>query len=574
MKKRSGWIAFFAVLEFIIGIFTVVIALGKQDRGISVSLMILGGLGITVGFGLLNSKSWARATIILKSIPELFFFFPVGAVISGAIICYFIRKKTKSYFIVEPAIRVSKFLTFPSGFLLVFQKRMVAWRFSKAWKSFCVSQRVAKNGALAKGLIALRKNNRKKARKIWESLQRNFPKDYRINHSLALLNYWGTVPAENPKSLNDETIRKTIGNWAMLLHSDFFWETWRKERQPFYFQSAISKDQIEELRRALKTHLENTISRAYQNLLSLELKTVELISNVANWGKKKGLDSQLLIAGPLMLRELGMLKKARRLVLFGLQVEPENNEFKSLSLYLSPLGIATLLLRAERVENTFEELGKIENRDRWITKEFQEEFNEAIIKWANQSQNDYAAIDRLERATKIILSNELSYLLSTYYEKVAIEVVNEYQDWDKAIEYLKRALNLFRSVKIEKNLAVCLHQRASEKINNLLKALERLPNKQSMLLQPSCDYCGKYIIGQYMEREINNQKYNMCMSCRNKGIVEREKVLIPLSGECLDDLREANKLDPENQNIRKNLQALEKIISQIRESVNASLKNL
>lgn len=565
MNKRSGWVTFFAIWQFIGTIFSLYFADRelRADLNISIFLVIWGGLSIVVGIGLLNLKNWARIIVIIKSIPELFFF-PIGTIISGATIYYFTRKKTK-----------------------------YIWRFSTAWKDLCVSRRMAKNNALVNGLIALEKNNRKKARRIWESLQRNFPKDYRVTHALALFNYWEAVSAKNPKGPTREVVEKSIGNWVMLLNSDFFWEVWRGERQPFYFQGNISKNQIEEVRHALKAHLENTIFRDHQNVLLLESKTAELLSNVAEWGEKKGLDSQLLIAGPLMLKEFGMLEKARQLALFGLQVEPENNDFKSLCQYLSPLGIATLLLRAERVENTFEELGKIENRDRWITKEFKKELSAAIIKWANQSQNDNEAIDRLERATKIILDNELSYLLSTYYEKVAIKVANEEPpNWNRAIECLKRALNLFRSVDIEKNIAVCLYQRALEKTNNLLKALEKLRNKQprvrvgsiidnkfgGILLpdiiarlqsQPSCDYCPNphLIYGDYMTIKINSKNYNMCMSWWSKEKSEREKILFSLRGECLDDLREANKFDPDNQNTGKSLQDLEGIVSQIQESL-------
>ncbi|MBC8357468.1 MAG: hypothetical protein H8E54_00775 [Candidatus Aminicenantes bacterium] len=87
--------------------------------------------------------------------------------------------------------------------------------------------------------------------------------------------------------------------------------------------------------------------------------------------------------------------------------------------------------------------------------------------------------------------------------------------------------------------------------------------------QPSCDYCPNphLIYGDYMTIKINSKNYNMCMSWWSKEKSEREKILFSLRGECLDDLREANKFDPDNQNTGKSLQDLEGIVSQIQESL-------
>jgi len=201
MNKRPGWVTFFAVLQFIEAMRVSFLAIGafkSGDLGFGILLIVLAGSSIPIGFGLLRLKNWARVVLLIKSIPELFLV-PIGTVIAGITIYYFTRRKSKSYFI--------------------YSKKTLSKQFSKAWKDFCLPKRMAKHSALIKGLIALEKNNRKKARKIWEGLQKHFPQDYRITHSLALLNYWETVSAKNPKGPTQEVIGKNIGNWVMLLNS-------------------------------------------------------------------------------------------------------------------------------------------------------------------------------------------------------------------------------------------------------------------------------------------------------------------------------------------------------------------
>ncbi len=316
-------------------------------------------------------------------------------------------------------------------------------RLFRAWRNFCIVGRMAKTSAFVKGLIALEKNNRKKARGIWENLQRDFPEDYRVTHALALLNYWEVLSANNPKSSTQEVIEKTICNWVMLLNSDLFWEAWRRERQPFYFQGDILEGQIEGLRNDLKAQLENIIPQPQQNALLLELETAKLLTNIANWGRRKRLDSQLLIAGPIMLKQLGMLKKARQLALLGQQVDPENNEFKILSLYLTPLGIITFLLKAGRVDDALDELGKIRNRNRWATKEFEEEFSNAIIIWTGQTQGEDEVIIRFERGVRILPSERLKLSLSNgYRSKVNQIAVQPIPDWESICNLLDKALEL------------------------------------------------------------------------------------------------------------------------------------
>jgi len=433
---------------------------------------------------------------------------------------------------------------------LTIPKKIAVWRFSKIWRDFCSPQYMAKDSAMIKGLRALEKNNRKKARKIWETLQKYFPKDYRITHSLALLNYWETVSARNPKSFHNKVIEKTIGNWVMLLNSDLFWETWRKDRQPFYFQGNIPKEQIEELRRSLRAELENKISDDYQNALLLESKTSELLRSIADWGQRKGLNPKIFIAGPIMLKELDMLKRARRLVLLGLQVDPENNEFKLLSLYLSPLGIVTLLLREEKVEDALNKLGRTENRNRCLTEEFKEEFANATLKWINQAPNDKELIERCQRALNVCPSERLKLFLSNKYQSKANELaIQPNPNWNGICDLLEKALKLQpddESLKREVALAYCYsvwEEMKKKQRNWLNKLLIKIRRVEETIKKLKIHY-------ESIDNNIANIFNTIGVELANQGRYWKSRHL----------LKKAIKYDPRNGAIQKNIKAVRKVL--------------
>jgi tetratricopeptide (TPR) repeat protein len=446
---------------------------------------------------------------------------------------------------------------------------------------------MADDNFLGKGLSDLENNKRKKTRRRWEKLQKRFPADYRITHSLALLNYWEIEESKkNNNTIDLKRIKKSIGNWSFLLNNELFWESWRNERLPYY-KGNIPKEHIEELRHTLKTQLENIIPKDHYLDILLENKTAQLFGRLAGWGRIKGLDILSLSMGPIMLKELNLLKKAQQLLSSVRAVNPQNNDFKLLYLYLSPLGKITFLLKSERIEDALAELGKVreKTRKKLFTPLFMEIFIESCIDWAKEIHNDAETVNRLEKVIKIFPDKKIKYELSIRYLKIAVESANENFDWNKAIKHLRRSLELFKSTEAEMNLAVCLNQRAIEKSNELGKRLEKLSQKPPYydknplynstvysLSWISCHYHGGTIYGQYIKKNMGSETYNMCMNCWNKEQTERSNILAEFETTCLKDLQEAYNLTPENDYIKRNLQDITKLISQIRASIQYGVK--
>ena len=416
-------------------------------------------------------------------------------------------------------------------------------RLSSAWKKLSIPQSVASPKAITKGLYALEWNQRNQARRILENLQIKFPGDYRIIHLLALLNYWELLSRKNlatylnrqainnPKKSDKNIERKTIANWVCLANSDNFWEAWQKERKLFYFQNSISKNQIDEFRKSIIFGLENKILNIYKNDFILECESVELLKRLAKWGKRNGFNSQILIAGPIMFNELGMLKQLHHLISYSIQIEPKNNDFKLLSFYFSTLGKAAILLNNNKIEDALIEVEKIDPQKRLENDDFLNLYTDRCIVWANQANKEEEKINKIERALNIVPNDKLKFIYSNKCHDYATNLANEKKDLDKAIIFLKKALK-FKSqnleINIKQQLAFCLNQRAIKKYSKLLNNTE------------------------------NKKKYNSSL----------DLIISKIENNIIPELREAHELDFNNEKIIENISTIEKQITQLKERSN------
>ena len=169
------------------------------------------------------------------------------------------------------------------------RQRLAAWRLRRAWWKLCFPARLRSQATIRKGLVALEKGARQRARRTWETGQQRYPADYRLAHCLALLSFWEMVTS-NPHRCGETVVRAAIGNWVFLMNCEPFWREWNAERPP-------SSSTHETLRTELTKAIEKAIPDLQANILLLERKSADLLGELADWGKRKGLSGQTLSAG-------------------------------------------------------------------------------------------------------------------------------------------------------------------------------------------------------------------------------------------------------------------------------------
>ncbi|MGB0385848.1 MAG: tetratricopeptide repeat protein [Ardenticatenaceae bacterium] len=206
---------------------------------------------------------------------------------------------------------------------------------------------------------------------LWEQMQKDDPTSLWVAHQLAILYHRWAIELEEKGQTEaaDARWRQAIGNWVLLIEADGFWERWQAEREAVY-ESNIQITDMDKVRRQqlpqrlIQIHrdFERAYSqlpppganhaarhKEYRLLLTWELKSAAALRDTAERLQEQGQTLDLpLIAGPLMLSQLGMLEQAREIA--------QSTSLTHLAEYLSPLGRFYLLIEEGEADRAIAEL--------------------------------------------------------------------------------------------------------------------------------------------------------------------------------------------------------------------------
>lgn len=203
----------------------------------------------------------------------------------------------------------------------------------------------------------------------------------------------------------------------------------------------------------------------------------------------------------------------------------------------------------------------------------------------------------MERALKLLPNQNLKYVLAERYYEYGSNLSDDIGKRNKAIEYLRRSLELHVSTKANDSLAFLLEEPIIEKANELIRSSDRLwdPSNRSVRrpLRTSiitdyfsrrefqrefdreviiCEYCGNPIVWKYFTPKFEGKSHNMCLECMDE-IQSKLATTLGKLKECLHDLKEAHKLLPNHENYKANFNDLSKIISNREKSIKMYHKN-
>lgn len=298
-----------------------------------------------------------------------------------------------------------------------FRQQLAAWRLRRAWRKLCFPARVHGGTTIRKGLLALEeKGDRQRARRIWEAAQRRHPADYRLAHSLALLNYW-EMASDNPHRCGETLVRAAVGNWVFLVNCEPFWRDWNTKRPSSSFIP-------ETLREELTKAIERAVPNSHANILLLERKTADLLGELAEWGKRKGLSGQILRAGPCFLSAVNATSAVQKIVKSALEIEPNNRSLRLLKFCLSPVGIPAVLVASDRVDEALEALTRVGENGQTTTSEFVQEFADNIIHWSCQPADVEGRVERLQKAVKVVRYDALTFAFHDAVRELHISHIN------------------------------------------------------------------------------------------------------------------------------------------------------
>ena len=311
--------------------------------------------------------------------------------------------------------------------------------------------------------LKLLKHNRAKAKSKIQKLATDFPLDPVLIHSLSIMHYWEIKGANTYDNIGD-----FIAYWVRLMHLDQFWQDWAREREQFYFGKRIELERIDDLRLYLWEMIDDNIPGAYKGHLLLEKKTAEVIKALNEWGEDIGLNPMKIICGPIMLDELKMDGRVKKMAAHGFRMFPANSKFCKLMLYLSPFGLATVFIEEKNVLETFVALDKIKVREiptTEIPEAFLRTYVDNILEIIEQEPSSEQKIAILEEALQRIEDRALRLVLYNQYINRANEFAKD-SNWDQATTYLERAFRIssHSNGDAEDKLFICYLNLASSKL--------------------------------------------------------------------------------------------------------------
>ena len=456
----------------------------------------------------------------------------------------------------------------------------------------------------------LKANRRKEAAEIWEEEQKKDPSNYRVTHSLALLYYWWAINEEKEIDTKKDTAfldslwLKTIANLVMLKNGDDFWKGWKEERGRLCSKEGdilqIKDEDVDELRDKLPERLEKEFYdyadryrqkreaeryERYQTALALELKSASYYKKVVELIKDRVNDPIPPTCGVMLFKHLGILSDVNRLVDRASKIYSGNEKIEGLKLYLSPLGPIHILIEKKKLKEAIREIGELPETIR-SSKEGKNVHATAYLELGKETltlSNDInEALNYWEKGLKYVADISIKAQLNEAISKACIEQakrLNNKENFDEAIAILKRGERLVtdRSNRetLREHLAISYCDRGEKYLSkdNLSKAKKDL--------EKALEYNRNYRRAKDgLSTVYNNQGVNLLETNLDRGIEKLEKackynctdmVKKNLAGaynakaveiadwdrySAANYLRKALELDPYDDTIRNNLQAI------------------
>ncbi|MCK4308315.1 hypothetical protein KAW50_08830, partial [candidate division WOR-3 bacterium] len=451
------------------------------------------------------------------------------------------------------------------------------------------------------------------AAEIWEEEQRKDPTNYRVTHSLALLYYWWAKKEEeenvtkSDSAFLDSLWMKVISNWVMLKYSEDFWKEWKEERERLCSKEGdplqIKEKDIDELPDKLPDRLdkeffnysdqyrqkgmekEAEIYERYQTALALEQKSASYYKKVTVIIKERINETLPPICGVAMLNHLGILSDVDRLVERASKIYPEHENIVGLKTYLTPLGPIHILIEKKKLKAAIREIETLPETMR-SSKEGKNVHATAYLKLGEEvlalSNDINEALNCWEKGLKYATDHSIAGMLDKAVSDACIEQakrLNNQKKFNKAIEILERGERLVtdRSNRetLREHLAISYCDRGEKYLSedNLSKAKKDL--------EKALEYNRNYRRAKDdLSTVYNNQGVKLLETDLDRGIEKLEKackysctdvVKKNLAGaynvkavkiadwdrySAANYLRKALELDPYNDTIRNNLQAI------------------
>lgn len=455
----------------------------------------------------------------------------------------------------------------------------------------------------------LKANRRKEAAEIWEEEQKKDPPNYRVIHSLALLYYWWAIDEEKENVTKKDTAfldslwLKAIANLVMLKNGDDFWKGWKEEREKLCSEGGdrlrIKDEDVDELRDKLPERLEKEFYDyadrymqkkeaerygRYQTSLALELKSASYYKKVVELIKDRVNDPIPPTCGVMMFKHLGILSDVNRLVDRASKIYSGNEKIEGLKLYLSTLGPIHILIEKKKLKEAIREIGELPEKIR-SSKEGENVHATAYLELGKETltlSNDInEALDYWEKGLKYA-TDSITGLLNKSVSDACIEQakrLNNQKKFDEAIVILERGKRLVTDTSnresLREHLAISYCDRGEKYLSkdNLSKAKKDL--------EKALEYNRNYRRAKDdLSTVYNNQGVKLLETDLDRGIEKLEKackysctdvVKKNLAGaynakavkiadwdrySAANYLRKALELDPYDDTIRNNLQAI------------------
>lgn len=210
-------------------------------------------------------------------------------------------------------------------------------------------------------LVLLLMGHRELAAQIWEEQQQETPSDSRVAHQLGLLYYWWAQ-----KAGVQEYWHKAIGNWALILEDETFWQKWSKERRACYGVSTANH--LAEVRQKLENKFTDDLASKADLSLTFQVEiTAARRLRAAGGFLRPGSMFDKIACGPIMIHMLGLETQLARFIAvynedanknIDKKLEYLNNSTDLLQRYFSQLGPATILLDRDQPEQALAALTK------------------------------------------------------------------------------------------------------------------------------------------------------------------------------------------------------------------------
>jgi len=457
----------------------------------------------------------------------------------------------------------------------------------------------------------LKANRRKEAAEIWEEEQKKDPTNYRVTHSLALLYYWWAINEEKEIDTKKDTAfldslwLKAIANLVMLKNGDDFWKGWKEERERLCSRRGdifqIEEEDIDKLRDKLPERLdkefynyadqyrqkgmEKEVERheRYQTALELELKSASYYKKIVELVKGRINEPIPPICGVMMLKHLGILSDVDRLVERASKIYPEDEKIEGLKIYLSPLGPIHILIEKNKLKGAIREIEMLPETIR-SSKEGEKVHAMAYLKLGEEiltlSNDINEALNCWEKGLKYATDHSIANLLNKAVSDACIEQakrLNNRMNFNEAIAILKRGERLVtdRSNRetLREHLAISYCDRGEKYLSednlskakkDLEKALEYNRNYRRAKDDLSVVYNNEGVKETNLDKAIKKlekaYEYNPTDTVRKNlaGAYNAKAVEIAYWDRysAAEYLMKALELDPYNDTIRKNLEAV------------------